>query len=133
MLKSFSSHNLRGFSFVLLLISQASLATTPVSVSRPIVSESTETLTLSGSLTAERRASLSPRVDGLVKEVLVDAGYQVKQGDILLRQDAAIARQQLEQVKAATNEAQAAANEAGRLVEEAKRLRGDNYISASEL
>ena len=133
MLKSFSSHNLRGFSFVLLLISQASLATTPVSVSRPIVSESTETLTLSGSLTAERRASLSPRVDGLVKEVLVDAGYQVKQGDILLRQDEAIARQQLEQVKAATNEAQAAANEAGRLVEEAKRLRGDNYISASEL
>ncbi|THK41734.1 efflux RND transporter periplasmic adaptor subunit [Methylophaga sp. SB9B] len=98
-----------------------------------MVSESTETLTLSGSLTAERRALLSPRVDGLVKEVLVDAGYQVKQGDILLRQDAAIARQQLEQVKAATNEAQAAANEAERLVEEAKRLRGDNYISASEL
>ncbi|ODN68293.1 efflux RND transporter periplasmic adaptor subunit [Methylophaga muralis] len=133
MLKSFSSNNLRGFSFVLLLISQTSLAATPVSVSKPIVSESTETLTLSGSLTAERRALLSPRVDGLVKEVLVDAGYQVKQGDILLRQDAAIARQQLEQVKAATNEAQAAANEAERLVEEAKRLRGDNYISASEL
>jgi RND family efflux transporter MFP subunit len=133
MLRSFSSNNLRGFSFVLLLFSQTSLAATPVSVSKPIVSESTETLTLSGSLTAERRALLSPRVDGLVKEVLVDAGYQVKQGDILLRQDAAIARQQLEQVKAATNEAQAAANEAERLVEEAKRLRGDNYISASEL
>lgn len=109
------------------------MAATPVSVSKPIVSESTETLTLSGSLTAERRALLSPRVDGLVKEVLVDAGYRVKQGDILLRQDAAIARQQLEQVKAATNEAQAAAKEAERLVEEAKRLRGDNYISASEL
>lgn len=133
MLKSFSSRKLQGYSFVLLLISQAGFAATPVSVSKPIVSESTETLTLSGSLTAERRALLSPRVDGLVKEVLVDAGYQVKQGDILLRQDAAIARQQLEQVKAATNEAQAAANEAERLVEEAKRLRSDNYISASEL
>lgn len=133
MSQSFLLRKRLGCSFVFLLLSQASLAATPVSVSQPIVSESTETLTLSGSLTAERRALLSPRVDGLVKEVLVDAGYRVKQGDVLLRQDAAIARQQLEQAKAATSEAQASADEAQRLVKEAKRLRGDNYISATEL
>lgn len=133
MLKSLSSNHLLGCSFVFLLLSQASLAATPVSVSKPIVAESTETLTLSGSLTAERRALLSPRVDGLVKEVLVDAGYRVKQGQVLLRQDPAIAKQQLEQAKAATSEAQASASEAERLVKEAKRLRGENYISATEL
>lgn len=133
MLKPFSSSNQLGCSLIFLFISQVSLAATPVSVSKPIISTSTETLILSGSLTAERRSLLSPRVDGLVKEVLVDAGYQVKQGDVLLRQDSAIAKQQLEQAKAATNEAQATTNEAERLVKEAKRLRGDNYISASEL
>ncbi len=133
MLKSFSSSNLLGCGFIFILFTQPGLAATPVSVSKPIVSESTETLTLSGSLTAERRALLSPRVDGLVKEVLVDAGFRVKQGDVLLRQDPAIAKQQLEQARAATNEAQASASEAERLVEEAKRLRGDNYISATEL
>lgn len=133
MSQSFLLRKRLGCSFVFLLLSQVSLAATPVSVSQPIASESTETLTLSGSLTAERRALLSPRVDGLVKEVLVDAGYRVKQGDVLLRQDSAIARQQLEQAKAATSEAQASADEAQRLVKEAKRLRGDNYISATEL
>lgn len=133
MLKSFFLNKLLAGSLVFFLFNQACLAATPVSVSKPIVAESTETLTLSGSLTAERRALLSPRVDGLVKEVLVDAGYRVKQGDILLRQDPAIATQQLEQAKAATSEAQASANEAERLVKEAKRLRGDNYISATEL
>lgn len=133
MLKSFSSSKLLGHSLFFLLISHSSFAATPVSVSKPIVSESKEQLTLSGSLTAERRALLSPRVDGLVKEVLVDAGYSVKQGDILIRQDAAIARQQLEQAKAATSEAQASVDEAQRLVKEAKRLRGENYISATEL
>lgn len=133
MSKSFFLNKQLGYSFFLLLFSQTSLAATPVSVSKPIVAESAETLTLSGSLTAERRALLSPRVDGLVKEVLVDAGYRVKQGDVLLRQDPAIARQQLEQTRAATSEAQASVDEAERLVKEAKRLRGDNYISATEL
>ena len=127
----FSSKLLCGFYF--LMISYSSFAATPVSISKPIISESTEKLTLSGSLTAERRALLSPRVDGLVKEVLVDAGSRVKQGDILMRQDAAIARQQLEQAKAVTNEAQASVDEAQRLVDEAQRLRGENYISATEL
>ena len=71
--------------------------------------------------------------DGLVKEVLVDAGYRVEQGDTLLRLDPAISQQQLAQAKAASREAQAGVIEAKRLVEEAQRLRGENYISATEL
>jgi RND family efflux transporter MFP subunit len=106
---------------------------TPVTTAKPSLSTIAETLSLSGSLTAERRAMLSPRVDGLVAEVMVDAGSQVKQGDVLLRLDTAITRQQLAQARAATAEAEAARKEARRLVDEADSLRDKNYISASEL
>ncbi|WP_297809332.1 efflux RND transporter periplasmic adaptor subunit [uncultured Methylophaga sp.] len=106
---------------------------TPVSTTKPTQSTIAETLTLSGSLTAEKEAMLSPRVDGLVQQVLVDAGSEVEKGDLLVKLDPAIASQQYAQTQAATAEAEAARNEAQRLVDEAQRLRGKNYISASEL
>lgn len=105
----------------------------PVVTTVPQQTAIAESLRLSGSLTAEKQAMLSPRVDGLVAEVLVDAGSQVKKGDILLRLDPAIARQQHAQSQAATAEALAARNEAQRLVTEAESLRQKNYISESEL
>src|SRR5690606_37568173 len=58
---------------------------------------------------------------------------QVKQGDILLRQDNALAQQDYARAKAATVEATAARNEARRLVKEAESLRHKNYISESEI
>jgi RND family efflux transporter MFP subunit len=106
---------------------------TPVSTAKPTTSAIAETLSLSGSLTAERQAMLSPRVDGLVKAVLVDAGDTVKQGDLLIKLDPAIASHQYAQTQAATVEAEAARNEAQRLVNEAESLRKKNYISESEL
>ena len=39
-----------------------------------------------GELQAIRRAQISTEVDGLVKEVFVDAGDRVKLGQVLLRQ-----------------------------------------------
>jgi len=106
---------------------------TPVSTALPKQSSIAQTLSLSGSLTAERRALLSPRVDGLVAEVLVDAGTVVEKGQTLLKLDPAIARQQYAQSQAATAEAKAVRDEAARLVKEAERLRKQNYISASEM
>lgn len=106
---------------------------TPVAITLPQQSAVTDTLKLSGSLTAEKRAMLSPRVDGLVAEVLVDAGSKVEKGDTLIKLDPAIARQQYAQAQAASTEAQAARNEARRLVNEAESLRQKNYISESEL
>lgn len=105
----------------------------PVSTITPTQSMVAETLTLSGSLTSEKQAMLSPRVDGLVKTVLVDAGYKVNKGDVLIKLDPAIAHQQYVQTQAATAEAEAARNEALRLVNEAESLRKKNYISESEL
>jgi RND family efflux transporter MFP subunit len=119
--------------FLMITVRPVTAETTPVTVVQPVVADLSETLRLSGSLTAEKRAMLSPRMDGLVKEVLVDAGYQVEQGDVLLRLDPAISQQQLAQAKAATREADAGVLEARRLVQEAERLRGENYISATEL
>nr|WP_320167216.1 efflux RND transporter periplasmic adaptor subunit [uncultured Methylophaga sp.] len=107
-------------------------AETPVSVLSPEKSKVSDNLTLSGTLTAEKRAMLSPRVDGLVSTVLVDAGSQVKKGDVLLELDPALSKQVLAQARAATAEAKAARDEAERLVNEAKGLREKNYISASE-
>lgn len=124
---------LTGLSFFLIAGRPAFADTTPVIVVQPVVADLSKTLRLSGSLTAEKKAMLSPRMDGLVKEVLVDAGYRVNQGDVLLRLDPAISQQQLAQAKAASREAEAGAHEARRLVKEAERLRGENYISATEL
>ncbi len=124
---------LTGLSFLLLVGRPALADTTPVTVVQPAVADLAETLRLSGSLTAEKQAMLSPRMDGLVKEVLVDAGYRVNQGDVLLRLDPAISKQHLAQAKAASREVDARILEAKRLVKEAERLRGENYISATEL
>ena len=90
------AHLSRPWAFI--VISLFSLAVyaddlTPVSTTLPKQSSIAQTLSLSGSLTAEKRALLSPRVDGLVAEVLVDAGSEVKKGQVLLKLDPAISRQ----------------------------------------
>jgi RND family efflux transporter MFP subunit len=90
-------------------------------------------LNISGTLTAERRSLLSPRIDGLIKQVNVDAGSQVKKGDTLLTMDAVISQLELQQVKANVIKAEVDLNEAKRLVAEAERLRLNKYIPESEL
>ncbi|WP_040576740.1 efflux RND transporter periplasmic adaptor subunit [Methylophaga lonarensis] len=87
---------------------------------------------LSGSLTAERESRLSPQVEGLVSRVFVDAGDRVKQGDVLLQLDTAVARDQLAQAEARLLEAQTLLTERERLVNEAQRLRQQNHISETE-
>ncbi len=104
----------------------------PVAVVNPGVATVADELRLSGSLRAEHQASLSPRVDGLVAEVLVDAGSQVKQGDVLLRLDDDIARLAQDEARAARVEAEVAMTEAQRVLDEARRLRQQNHISESE-
>jgi RND family efflux transporter MFP subunit len=45
------------------------------------------TLELTGSLTADLQSEVAAAVPGIVREVLVDVGSRVKQGDVLVRQD----------------------------------------------
>ncbi|NZA27196.1 efflux RND transporter periplasmic adaptor subunit [Luteimonas sp. SJ-92] len=92
-----------------------------------------ERFSLTGTLTAERHAQLSPRVDGLVARVHVDAGDRVEAGQVLVELDPAVGRQALARVRAQMAEAEAAVRESERLFAEARRLGEDQYIAASQI
>ena len=108
-------------------------APAPVVVVEPRSARLTEELRLSGTLTAERRAELSPRVDGLVSRLRVDAGDRVKAGQVLLELDADLARLALKRTIAMTAQAAAEKVEAERLVVEAAPLVRDGLLPATEL
>ncbi|WP_237054665.1 efflux RND transporter periplasmic adaptor subunit [Marilutibacter chinensis] len=92
-----------------------------------------ERFSLTGTLTAERDAQLSPRVDGLVARVHVDAGDRVSAGQVLVELDPAVGRQALARARAQAAEAEAAVNEAARLLAEARRLGEDRLIAATQV
>jgi RND family efflux transporter MFP subunit len=104
----------------------------PVTVVTPKQVEVSERVRLTGTLTAERSARLSPRVDGLVARVHVDAGDRVKAGAPLLELDAAVARLALQRAQAGTAEAEARSAEARRLAEEARRLVAERHLPRTE-
>lgn len=105
----------------------------PVTVVKPERAVLTEELRLTGTLTADRSAQLSPRVDGLVSRLAVDAGDVVKRGQVLLELDATVARLALERAQAGTAEAAVQDAEAGRLLDEARRLVTERHLPATEL
>lgn len=123
--------------FALLLLPAAVLGQNgeamPVAVATPVSVVPTDELRLSGTLVALQQAQLSPRVDGLVTHVTVDAGSRVKAGEVLLELDPALEQHTLRQREAATAAAQADADEKARLVEEARRLTRDNHLPQNEL
>lgn len=109
----------------------ATAARVAVAPAKPL--ESGERFSLTGTLTAQRQARLSPRTDGLVSRVHVDAGDQVEAGQILLELDPAVAHQALLRARADEAEAAAAVREAQRLVTEAQRLVAHNAIATTVL
>jgi len=109
------------------------LESVPVAVVVPRVVQVSEELRLTGTLTAERSAQLSPRVDGLVARVRVDAGDRVKAGAVLLDLDSSIAALALSRTKAGTAEARARSDETDRLVAEARRLVAEKHLPQTEL
>lgn len=90
-------------------------------------------LSLTGTVTAEQSASLSPRVSGLVASVHVDAGDHVRAGDVLVELDATMARLALAESEAAIAEGQARLAEAERLRREAQRLAKTQSVAATQL
>ena len=85
------------------------LAAVPVRVMQPKAADFGEQFQLTGTLTADRAAGLSPRVDGLVREVKVDAGDRVEAGQVLVQLDDAVARHTLARVRAEAAEARVTA------------------------
>ncbi len=107
--------------------------TQTVSVVTPESTPLVDRLRLSGTLSAERSARLSPRVDGLVARLRVDAGDEVRAGQPLLELDAALARLALDQARAISAEARAEVDERARLLAEGRRLVDENHIPRTEV
>ena len=118
---------------VLAVAALPALAAVPVRVMQPRAADFGEQFQLTGTLTADRAAGLSPRVDGLVREVKVDAGDRVEAGQLLVQLDDAVARHTLARVRAEAAEAEATAAEAQRLLDEGRRLAADKFIPASQV
>lgn len=107
-------------------------APAPVEIATASRGAVTESLELTGSVTAAQRASLSSRTAGLVQEVSVDAGSRVTKGDILLQLDKSLARLALEKAKAEAEAARTGAAEAKRLFEEGRTLAKSGSLPASQ-
>ncbi len=95
-------------------------------------SAAAETISLSGGVTAERRASLSARTTGLVRSVSVDAGSKVERGDVVLELDSALAELALERATEAVVEAKAQLTETRRLYDEGRKLAASGGLPRTE-
>lgn len=114
------------------------LATAHAQINQVVVSKAssadvTDVLRLSGSFTAKQHAMLSPRLDGLVQGVSVDAGSRVSKGDVLIKLDPVLSQQEAARARAVLEQQQASRDEAQRLVKEAEQLRQKQHISETEL
>ncbi len=105
----------------------------PVRVARALAAESDGTLRLTGTVAAEQRARLSPRVSGLVAKVHVDAGDRVESGDILVDLDHTFASLAVKRARATLEEARVRVAEAKRLKAEAVALLPKQFIPESEV
>ncbi len=93
-----------------------------VTVAAAVRGEVVEIVTLTGTVTAERRSSLSARTTGLVSSVAVDEGSRVEKGEVILALDATLAELALEGTTEAVREAVAQLEETRRLSEEGATL-----------
>lgn len=109
------------------------MAQAPVEAVRPETGQASQTLSLSGSLTARRSARLSPQVAGLVAEMLVDAGDAVVTGAALVQLDSRMAELEEARAQAMLDEAHAAYVEAQRLRDEGRRLVESRFVPDTEV
>ncbi len=85
-----------------------------------------------GTVTSPRRANLSSRIEGLVTEVKVDAGSEVKKGDVLVQLDTKLAELDLELITAEIEQAEIEMADAKRQVEEVLELAKSGGFSKSQ-
>lgn len=118
-------------SFILLGIATAQ-ETVPVETVRLRADAPPPQLRLTGVVSAPRVSRLSPRVDGLIDVVEVDAGDRVREGQVLARLDDRLAVLAERRLQATVTEARVARDEAQRLLAEAERLVARGNIPASQ-
>jgi RND family efflux transporter MFP subunit len=87
---------------------------------------------LTGTLTALRRSSLSPEVEGRVTAIAVDEGSAVTEGELLLRLDAQLAEIDRAAAAARLAEAEARHRDAIRVRDELLRLKQGRHASETD-
>ncbi|WP_296898737.1 efflux RND transporter periplasmic adaptor subunit [Thiohalocapsa sp.] len=92
-----------------------------------------EQAVLSGTTIARRRAALSPKVDGLVTELFVDAGSRVAAGDPVLVLDDRLEAHNVEAAAARVQEAEASHQDAIRIRDELLRLKEGRHASETDI
>ncbi len=126
MVLSLSVHPVLACALFLSLIAMPGVATgqapKPVGVAVAREEAIKRTVHLTGTVTAARAASLSAASSGLVTALLVDAGSEVAEGDVLLELDPELARLQWQSAQAAVSAASAALTDARRRLQEARAL-----------
>ena len=94
--------------------------------------EVVEEIRITGTISSQRRARLSPRTVGLIESVEVDAGDEVEKGDTLLRMDVRLAEIELDLVRAQIETAEIQRKEANRRFDEVKELIDDGAFAKTE-
>lgn len=94
----------------------------PVVVEAVEMGGASKEVELTGTVTAERRSSLSARTAGLIASVNVEEGSRVKKGDVVLELDSALEQLAAERAKESVNEARTQLAESRRLYEEGRKL-----------
>lgn len=118
-------------SLVTVHLAMAQAPTPLVAVAEAKRSTLFEELPLTGTVATRRQSRLSPKLEGLVDEMLVDAGDEVSEGDAVLKLDSVLAQIELDRVRAQLIEAQAQHKEAIRQRDEAEELVDKNHIAAT--
>ncbi len=124
-----------GLLLCLLLLPQLAAAqqsSTPVSVVSASRTSLYEEIPLSGTVLAWRVSRISPKLEGLIAEMLVDDGAEVEAGEIMLTLDATMAEIELSRARAALAEAAARLTEARRQRDEAQELVAKKHIAATD-
>jgi RND family efflux transporter MFP subunit len=107
--------------------------TRPVTLAEVRQESLREQISLSGTSVPKRHVMLTPRVEGLVTEVLVDEGGLVETGDPLLLLDDRLARIAVRAASARVQEAKARHEDAIRVRDELLRLKKGRHASATSI
>ncbi|MEC5126193.1 efflux RND transporter periplasmic adaptor subunit [Verrucomicrobiales bacterium BCK34] len=89
-------------------------------------------LTFTGTVTSPRSANLSSRIEGLVSDIKVDAGSEVKKGDVLVELDTRLAELDLDLINAEIEQARIEVADAERQVKEVRDLARSGGFSRSQ-
>ncbi|NBC14446.1 MAG: efflux RND transporter periplasmic adaptor subunit [Gammaproteobacteria bacterium] len=115
------------------LVSAAAAEPAPVTLAEVKRQVLREQAVLSGTAIARRRAALSPKVDGLVTELFVDAGSLVDADDPILTLDDRLEAHNVEAAAARVQEAAADHQDAIRIRDELLRLKEGRHASETDI